>query len=252
MSASLFEELGLSPNEAKIYDTLITYGGSGVSTIALRAKVHRSNAYDALRRLIEKGMVHEVLGQRETIYEPVDPVKFKELLAEKMQKFEDALPQMARHFLSHRTAERVSVYRGLEGVKNYMRLALQTGEDIFTLGGKCAWLDPRLKSFTEHFSKEMRKRKMQKLSLFDVSVKDQCPASMLRTVATQWKFLPEGHATHSAVDVFGGYVVTFTGMDVQKLGDDLTLFVLASEDLAEDFRAWWNLIWDLMPGKARK
>jgi predicted transcriptional regulator len=252
MSASLFEELGLSPNEAKIYDTLITYGGSGVSTIALRAKVHRSNAYDALRRLIEKGLVHEVLGGRETVYEPVDPVKFKELLAEKMQKFDDALPQMARHFLTHRTAERVSVYRGIEGVKNYMRLALETGEDIYTLGGKCALLDPRLQSFTNQFSKEMRKRNMRKLSLFDAAVRDQCPVDVLRTVATEWKFLPQEHGTRSAIDVFGGYVVTFTGMEVKKLGNDMTIFVLASQDLAEDFHAWWKVMWDLVPGSMRR
>ena len=48
---SVLQSIGLSPNEAKIYDALVTYGVSGVSTISLRAKVHRRNCYDALQRL---------------------------------------------------------------------------------------------------------------------------------------------------------------------------------------------------------
>ena len=75
MDTQLYEDLGLSLNEARIYDALVTYGGSGVSTIALRSNVHRSNAYDSLHRLIEKGLVYEVFGQRETLYEAVDPGK---------------------------------------------------------------------------------------------------------------------------------------------------------------------------------
>ena len=94
MNTDLFEELGLSMNEAKIYDALITYGGSGVSTIALRSKVHRSNAYDSLHRLIEKGLVYEVFGQRENLYEAVDPGKLLEFFEEKQMKLRSALPSL--------------------------------------------------------------------------------------------------------------------------------------------------------------
>ena len=75
MQTALLQELGLPLNEAKIYEALLTYGGSGVSTISLRSGVHRRNTYDALHRLIEKGLVYEVFTQGETVYEAVEPGK---------------------------------------------------------------------------------------------------------------------------------------------------------------------------------
>src|SRR3989338_6083228 len=101
MDSALFEQFGLSPNEAKIYDALITFGGSGVSTIALRSKVHRSNAYDALHRLIEKGLVYEVFGERETMYEAVDPGKLMEFVKEKERMLETALPGLLKTYRAH-------------------------------------------------------------------------------------------------------------------------------------------------------
>ena len=52
-----FEGIGLSPNEAKIYETLVEHGELGVSEIATRSQIHRRNAYDAIRRLIDRKSV---------------------------------------------------------------------------------------------------------------------------------------------------------------------------------------------------
>ena len=56
----IFESLGLSPNEAKIYESLVEHGESSISYIAVAAKVHRRNAYDAIERLIDKGLTSEL------------------------------------------------------------------------------------------------------------------------------------------------------------------------------------------------
>ena len=158
MDSALFEQFGLSPNEAKIYDALITYGGSGVSTIALRSKVHRSNAYDALHRLIEKGLVYEVFGERETMYEAVDPGKLLEFLREKERALEDVLPSLLRKFQQHRPPERAYIFKGSEGVKNYLRAVLKEGKDVYSFAAKGAWFDPRIEKFTDWFLKEAKKK----------------------------------------------------------------------------------------------
>jgi len=61
MHRQILEEIGLSPNEAKIYETLLSSGEVGVSDISLKANVHRRNVYDALNRLVEKGLVYRIL-----------------------------------------------------------------------------------------------------------------------------------------------------------------------------------------------
>ena len=73
MYQEIFENLGLSPNEAKIYETLVEHGEMGVSQVTSLAQVHRRNAYDAIRRLIDKGLCFETMSAKENIYNAVDP-----------------------------------------------------------------------------------------------------------------------------------------------------------------------------------
>src|SRR3990167_495196 len=102
MYQEIFEGLGLSPNEAKIYETLVEHGELGVSEIATRSQIHRRNAYDAIRRLIDKGLCFEILSAKENLYNAVDPGKLLELTEEKRQSIESILPDLNKKF-HHRT-----------------------------------------------------------------------------------------------------------------------------------------------------
>ncbi len=60
MYSEILETIGLSPNEAKIYETLLSTGETSVSEIATKAGVHRRNVYDALNRLVDKALVFTI------------------------------------------------------------------------------------------------------------------------------------------------------------------------------------------------
>ena len=250
MDMTLYQELGLSPNEAKIYHALLTYGGSGVSTIALRAKVHRRNAYDALQRLLHKGLVMEIYSRSETVYEAVEPGKLMELLHEKQMNLESHMPQLRDMYMAKRAAEQAYIYKGVEGVKNYLREALKSGEDMYLLGAEGAWLDPRLKTYTLHFLESARKKGMKIYCLFEDDCKEIPEAPKL--IADEYKFFPAEYDTQSTMDIFGDYVVTYTGTFPGKLTDDTTIFVMHSPKLAESYRVWWKLLWDTLPEKSKK
>ncbi len=251
MSTQLFEDLGLSMNEAKIYNALLTYGGSGVSTIALRSKVHRSNTYDALHRLIEKGVVYEVFGQRETLYEAVDPGKFLEFMEEKQIRLKNELPALLSVYKKHRSPERAYIFKGVEGMKNYLREALKVGADMYEFGAKGGWFDPRLGSFTQWFMKEAKQRNIKFHHIFDWEVQEKAP-HVPEAVGKPYKFAPKKYTSDSAIEIFGDHVVTFTGLGFGKVEDDLTIFVMVSPRLAESYRLWWQMMWDFLPDPAQK
>jgi len=246
MLTELLQELGLTQNEAKIYEALVTYGGSGVSTISLRAKVHRRNAYECLHRLIGKGLVYEVFARGETIYEAVQPGKLMELIEEKQQKLATELPNLLSVFRKHRSPERAYIYKGIEGIKNYMNSALESGEDIYVLGSEGVWCDPRLEAHTAHFLKEAKAKGMQLHILFDHDVAEKAP-QIPKILTSTYKFLPAAYSTNSTMDIFADHVVMYTGMEPGKLIQDATIFVMVSPALAESCRVWWKLLWNLLP-----
>src|SRR5688572_5487425 len=94
MHGELLQELGLSLNEAKIYETLLSLGESGVGEIAVRGDIHRRNVYDALQRLITKGLVFPIFQKGENRYAAVRPEKLVELLREKELRLSEALPSL--------------------------------------------------------------------------------------------------------------------------------------------------------------
>ena len=248
MYQEIFQDLGLSPNEAKIYEALVTYGGSGASTIALRSKVHRRNTYDTLDRLVAKGLVYEVFSEGETVYEAVDPGKLTELLQEKERLLGLVMPNLQSVYHDHRVSQRAYIYKGVEGMKNYLREALKEGEDIYSFAAKGGWFDPRLETFVTWFLQEAKKKGMKYSHIFDAEV-EQYLIRVPRAVGQPYKFLPKNISTDCTIDIFGDYVVTFTGLSLARLEDDLTIFVIVSPRLAEGFRTWWKLMWELLPEK---
>jgi sugar-specific transcriptional regulator TrmB len=246
MLNSLLQELGLTQNEAKVYEALVTYGGSGVSTISLRSKVHRRNAYECLHRLIEKGLVYEVFSRGETTYEAVQPGKLMELIQEKEIKLAAALPDLMSVFRQHRSPQRAYIYKGVEGVKNYMNSALEIGQDMYILGSEGAWFDPRLEAHTHRFLKEAEVKGMKLHILFDHDVREHAP-ELPPLLTDSYKFLPQAYSTDATMDIFGDHVVTYTGMKPGKLIEDAIIFVMVSQPLAEGYRIWWKLLWNLLP-----
>ena len=246
MYTDILEELGFSTNEAKIYETLVTYGGSGVSTIALRSKIHRRNVYDTVNRLLEKGLIYEVYRENETLYEPVNPSKLLDVADERSRKVRAALPKMLSTFHTHKVAEHSAIYKGIEGLKNYMRDALHVGQDIYTIGSKGAWFDPRLADYSEWFLKEAERKRITMHVLFDDEVREAIP-HIPSKLSSHYKFLPKKYSSTSAVDIFGDHIVMFSGLALGKWLDDITVFVTVSKPLADTYRLWWQLLWDTLP-----
>jgi len=139
MYQPLLEELGLTPNEAKIYETLVEQGESSVSDISVAAKIHRRNVYDAIERLIDKGLCFQIVSPTENHYNAVDPDKLQEIIAEKQKRLAEALPTLKKKFSDRFAPEEAYIYRGLEGQKNIFRDVIRVGKDSYFIGAKGGW-----------------------------------------------------------------------------------------------------------------
>jgi len=247
MHSPLFEQIGLSPNEAKIYECLLENRKATVSTISLKANVHRRNVYDALNRLIEKGLVFRIIGEGENRFEAVNPQKLMEVLKEKEHALEKSLPDLHKLFTREPAGEAVFIYKGLEGYKNYRRDLLRVGKEVCFLGAKALWRTPSISpSLHQEFKREFAKKKIQYKTLFDPRVPEELPEA-LKDVGGEIKVLPKGYETVGVVDIFGDRIATFTSEGVGNFGENGSIIIMINKQLADSYRTWFNLIWDLCP-----
>ncbi len=244
MYENVLENLGLSPNEAKIYEALLNLGRASVSQISKRGDIHRRNVYDAINRLLEKGLIFQIFQKGENNYEAVNPEKLLELLQEKESDLNSILPSLQDLYKKQPSEEAAFIYKGVEGFKNYMRDMVREGKPVYFIGAKALWFTPNVPiSFLENFKKEMKKKKIKYYTIFDHRVKEKMPEAIAK-VGGEYKIFPKEYSTSGVCDIFGDYVVTFNSVGVGNFGDEGTIFVMKNKKLAENYRTWFQFMWD--------
>jgi sugar-specific transcriptional regulator TrmB len=243
MYKEILEEIGLSQNEAKIYEALLNLGIASAPEISAQTGVHKRNIYDTLPRLLKKGLIYNIADPKENKYGLVEPNKLSDLIWEKDSKLKSILPAIQAQYKKHSTKEAVYIYKGKEGFKNYLRDILKVGEDVYFIGAKGGWFDQDLQIFIQRFLNEAKKKKIKYHHIFDAEVKTLAP-EILKSVGKSYKFLPKKYSTTGAIDIFGDRVVTFSGLNLKDITDDVTLVVIVNRELADCYRTWFKFIWD--------
>ena len=248
MYEKVFEQFGISKNESLIYEVLLKEGELSVGQIAQKSKVHRRNVYDSLKRLIEKGLVFEIVSHRENLYQAVDPQKFREFVREKEDMLDRVMPSLQRLYKEVPHQEEVYVYRGPEGWKNYMRDMVKHADEAYFIAAKGMWLDERVKHFFPQFEQEFKRKGMQFWHLFDAEVREQCP-EILQHVGEHYKFLPPEYSSPCAVDIFGDHVNILSNGRIGGFGDAFSFTVIVNPQIAEAFRTWFRFMYEMCPEK---
>jgi sugar-specific transcriptional regulator TrmB len=240
--------LGLSQNEARIYETLLESGELSVPGISLKTGIHRRNAYDTIERLVKKGLLFPVLASRDNKYNAVDPAKLLEVIKEKERKIQKYLPELESKYRARFAPEEAYIYRGLEGQKNVWRDVLRVAQTSYFIGAKASWFDHRLKEASKEFFAQANKRKIKFIELFDYEARTVLGFPKHFPGKLEYRVLPKEYSTSSVLHVFGDYVVTYTGAKILSLEDNAVFFVLKSAPLEESYRIWFRALWSVATG----
>lgn len=243
MYEETFQNLGMSPNEARIYEALINLGEASANDVSVKTGINRSNVYDAVERLVEKGLAAGVTLRGNKYFKAAHPRRLLELLKERQEVVEAILPDLSKKFEFHDQKEEVYFYQGLEGYKNYMLDILKEGKTYYCIGGKAMWFDPRLKFFRLKFDRERKKSNIHFKHIFDEDVKKKSPEPLQFEKNTS-RFLPKKYCSNLTLEFFGDYTVIYTGEEYGKLKEKPMLFVLKSKQIADGFKKLFQFMWD--------
>ncbi|MBI2581890.1 helix-turn-helix domain-containing protein [Candidatus Woesearchaeota archaeon] len=86
--------IGLSEGESKIYLALLKIGSSTVAKITKEVKIHRTNVYDFLEKLLIKGLVNYVIKGGVKHFKATHPNKLHDYLKEKENVVSTILPNL--------------------------------------------------------------------------------------------------------------------------------------------------------------
>ena len=117
MDLSIFEELGLTNAEIKVYIQLLKIGSSHAGPVIEKTGLQTSVVHRSLNTLIQKGLINYVLEGKIKIYQATAPETFLDFIDEKKRKFTELLPDLKKEQQSTQDRELATIYRGKRGLQ---------------------------------------------------------------------------------------------------------------------------------------
>ena len=240
MYQEILQKMGLSVNESKVYEALLTLGITTANKIALEAKIQRRNVYDTVKQLKEKSLCSEVVEEGIRQFKAIHPQRLMDLIKEKESILQQTLPGMVNRFEAIAPVEQTIVYKGIESVKNVYWDMIKQGEDLWVLGGRGNWLDPRWKFFLPKFDRDRLKKGIKYRHIFYNELKNsKHPNHAITKILknNKYRFLPKDFTSTCSIEIYGNRVASM------YWGEEPMVVVIISNKIAEGYRKYFEFMW---------
>ncbi len=240
MKKEILLKIGLSGNEADIYLALLSLEPSLVSKIVEKTKINRTNIYDRLERLIDKGLVSYIIKNNRKYFYAAKPERIVRYLEEKEDKIKEEkeiilklLPELEK-IQPIIKEEIVEVYEGKEGLKTILEDIIRSKKDILTYGSEGNF-SRILKFYFKHYLNRLEKSRIKMKVIFNY---DDTKKTF------DWKFaearyISKEYKTPTETTIYGNKVAIFL------LTDEPKVVLITSEAISEAYTKYFNLLWKI-------
>jgi len=235
-------EAGLAENEIKVYIALLKLGSVTAGDIAKISGVNRTNVYDSLERLIDKGLISFVVKSNKKHFEAKAPeflinyfeMKEKEI-KDKKEIIKSILPEINNIRKLNEENQEAVIYKGMKGLKSISEDVIKTKKEIFVFGAEGNFG----KLFGDYFEQWHLKRKINKIPLKIIF------NEKVRKKKEDWKFsLSEIRFNNSLEDtpattwIYGNKVVIIVWSE-QPIAT-----LIESSNVSKSYRQFFNVLWE--------
>lgn len=237
MKGDTLIDLGFSKNEAKTYLSLIQLGPSTAGSIAAKANIHRTNVYDALDRLTEKGVVSYIFKGNKKYFQAVDPEQLMDILKERVRKFESVLPTLQLDYKLSKERNRAHIFEGIKGIKAITNDILHEEKSVVAFGIPKDMVE-RIKNFVSIFHKRRIEKKIEMKHLYDADARERI--DYLNTLPyTEAAFLEHEIGSPATTTIYGDKVAFYIWSDPP------VSILIESKKMAEQYKKFFDLLWNI-------
>lgn len=242
MYREVLQQIGLNKNEAKIYEALINLGEASISSIASTGKVNRRNVYDSINNLLRDSLVIRTSGTHGYLYKAADPARLREILSSETKKISTILPELTNLYKVKTPPEQIFITRGKEGIKNFWQYVMSQDGPNFFVGGKGAWHDSSIEEDRKQYFTTCKNKGIEIHGIFDYEVLERAEDIYSEYNSELIRFFPKEFSTKASYDICGDRIIQFA-MPRERSIDNVTIFNIVSQSLADSFRQWFHYMW---------
>jgi sugar-specific transcriptional regulator TrmB len=236
MNQKFLEEAGLTSTEARIYLALLEKGACRAGEITRHTGIHRRSVYDAIERLIQKGLVSYIKTNNRNYYEAAPPDRLLELLKEKEDNIKQLLPelQLLRNFADEK--KEVLFFRGKQAIKTVFEDQIKEGKEVLIFGDAVN-VNEIVKYYFPHFDKHRIEKSIRVRMLFDESARKE---NYLKKIPlADIRFIKKGSRAPVSTNIYSNNISIIMWEENPKA------ILITESILADSFRAYFEFMWKL-------
>lgn len=230
MDTKRLKEIGLSNTESKVYLTLLKLGEANVSEISKSSGLHRTNIYDDIEKLKERGLISYVFKGKKQFLRASDPETLISYLKEKEESIAKLIPELKE--IQSNISEKVvvEIFKGEKGMENVLKEILIKKEKVigYSISGQ---LRKYLPEFSEYYFREQIKHKIIHEFIYTSGVVK--PPSRYYQI----KYLPKEFENTTINLCYGDVILNLIWEP------ELVAIKIKSKQLADNFRKHFSLLW---------
>lgn len=240
MNLEILKKMGLSEGEIKIYNALLEIGATSLNKIHQKVRIDRRNIYDILNKLIERGLVSYMNENSKKIFRISNPDKLISYIEEKKsnlnevkKEVEKIIPAMHKIVDTKKQELFAEIFKGSEGLK-------AVWDDILNYNavywiGSGLYVPQRFPAYWKEWNQRRIKRKIKSYHLFRFEKRKEVDKKLFPTS----RFLPQEFSGNpTATVIYGNKVAQMI------LGENISVFVIQSNELAENYIKYHQFLWD--------
>lgn len=234
MDIKILEDSGLTNTEAKIYLMLLKSGSCLAGRITQETGIHRRSVYDALERLIEKGLVSYIKTNNRRYFQAEDPKRLADMLKEKEDTLSIVMPELdAMRKLVPETKE-TTFYKGKFALRAIFNDQIDEGKEILVLGGS-ENVNEIMGYYFMHYDKERQKKGIKVRIIFRESARK---TDYVRTIPlADIRFLPDKSSSPLAINIYGDKTAMILWTQ-EPIG-----ILIKEKTVAEGYRRYFEVLW---------
>lgn len=241
--SSILKQFGLTPLEIKVYLTLLELGNAPVSTIAKRGRLKRTNLYNILQKLADKGLVSEYAKGSVRFFHITEPHRLIELQEQKkerieynIEKLKEIVPILEGIKNPLSLQPKVRFYEGADGIAHLLEQILNNESFDCYFNPEVAY--HAYPEIVDAFLENAQKKQFHIRELIAVSKETKPYIRKIRNPNHLYKILPK-HCVFSSDNFIFGNKVAFISYVEGSIA-----VVIESQDIARSQKMAFELMWN--------
>ena len=231
-------KLGFSPSEIKIYLHLIRSGSSYPNKISAETKINRTNVYEALYRLVSKGVASFITKNKVKWFEAKSPDSLLDLVKEKegeLRLTKSELIEEVKKLKQIKFYEKpleAGIFVGKKGLRMIFEDILRERKQVSLIAAELQFKD-LFGPYFELWHKERAERKISQRSIFPKKFKGKLEKRKL----VEYKFVDNQYTNPTTTIIYGNNCVF-----IQWINEPIAIKI-SNKEIAKSHLNYFNMLW---------